>query len=76
MTADAQVWAYRRLAVAILRRAVLDAQSSNGRAAAARWWLLSDPWAGDLLDGLGLDKRRVLAWVGELEPLQQLSFEL
>jgi hypothetical protein len=76
MTTDAQVWAYRRLAVAILRRAVLDAQSSNGRAAAARRWLLSDPWAGDLLEGLGLDKRRVLAWVGELEPLQQLSFEL
>ena len=76
MTPDAQVLAYRRLAAAILRRAVLDAQSSNGRAAAARRWLLSEPWAGDLLDSLGLDKRRVLVWVGELPEVAQPALDL
>ena len=73
MTTDAQALAYRRLAAAILKRAVLDAQSSNGRAAAARRWLLSDPWAGDLLDNLGLDRQRALAWVGNLPEVAQLA---
>ena len=73
MTPDAQALAYRRLACAILRRAVFDARSGNGHASEARHWLRFHPWAGDLLDALDLDRERVTAWVGDLEPLQQLS---
>lgn len=69
MISDAVVLAYRRLALAIIRRAMLDARRDNGHNAEARRWLLFDPWAGELLDGLGMDRRRILVWVGELEPL-------
>jgi hypothetical protein len=64
---------WRNLAAAIIHRAVLDAQSSNGRAAAAQRWLLSDPWAGDLLEALEVDRRQVASWVDSLEPLAQLA---
>ena len=69
MSTDAVVLAYRSLACAIIRRAMLDARRDNGHSAEARRWLLFDPWAGELLDGLGLDRRRILVWVDGLEPL-------
>jgi hypothetical protein len=68
---DVITFAYRRLACAILYRAVLDARSGNGQAAWARRWLARDPWAGDLLDALGYDRRVVRQWVQELKPLEQ-----
>jgi hypothetical protein len=43
----------RRLAAAILKRAVLDARAGNGQAAVARRWLLGDE-ARILWDGLGI----------------------
>lgn len=73
---DDDVICYRRLAAAIVRRAVLDAQSANGQAAAARCWLLTSPWCGDLLDYLSLDRRRALAWVDGLPDLAQPALEL
>jgi len=42
------------LLAAVLRRAVLDARSGNGRSAAARAWLWSDDCA-HLVEALGLD---------------------
>ena len=76
MTTDAQALAYRRLAAAIIRRAVLDARSGNGRAASARRWLVSSPWCTDLLDALDIDRGAALAWVRELPNLVQLPFDL
>ena len=69
MIADAVVLAYRHLACAIIRRAMLDARLDNGHSAEARLWLLFDPWASELLDGLGLDRRQMVIWVSELESL-------
>jgi hypothetical protein len=66
----------RRIAAAILRRAALDARSSNGRAAPAREWLAKDPWAGDLLAALGLNRRVALAWIEDLEPVGQPVLEI
>ena len=55
---------YRRLASAILRRAVLDAKCTNAKVALpARAWLLADPFAGVLLDGLGISRDVATAWV-------------
>jgi hypothetical protein len=51
------------LTAAILARAVRDALAGD---ALARVWLISSPWAGDLLDGLGLDRDAARAWVREL----------
>jgi hypothetical protein len=62
--------AERRLAAAILKRAVLDARSSNGRAAHARRWLVGDD-AGLLFDALGLHPDRVAGWLEELAPAAQ-----
>jgi hypothetical protein len=62
---------HRRLAAAIVLRAVRDARSSNGYAAEARRWLLSDPLAADLLDYLDLGQSKLTAWVEGLEPLRQ-----
>lgn len=76
MTPNAETLAYRRLAAAVIYRAVLDARSGNGHAAGARRWLTSDPWAGELLGSLGLDRRRVADWVNGLEPLTQLALDL
>ena len=69
MSADAVVLAYRSLACAIIRRAMLDARLDNGHSAEARRWLLFDPWADELLDGLGLDKRQMAVWVSGLGAL-------
>lgn len=67
MTDTEAVVVYRRLAAAIVRRAALDARGGNGHSAEARRWLVSSPWAGDLLDGLDFDRQRVVAWVLSLE---------
>jgi hypothetical protein len=67
---------YRQLAAAILKRAVLDAQSTNGRAASARCWLETSEWCAYLVEALELDVRKMRRWVGELEPDKQLFFDL
>jgi hypothetical protein len=69
MPPDVEAVVYRRLACAILVRAVLDARSGNGSSAEARAWLEHDPLAGDLLDGLGLNRHCVRRWVQGLDPL-------
>jgi hypothetical protein len=71
MPPDVEVVLYRRLACAILARAVLDAQSGNGHAAEARLWLEHGPLADFLLDGLGYDREKVRQWVQGLEPVEQ-----
>jgi hypothetical protein len=71
MSPDVAVVVYRRLAAAILARAVLDARNGNGHAAEARLWLVCDPLAGFLFDGLGYDRGKVRRWVQNLEPIQQ-----
>ena len=63
--------AWRRLACAILKRAVLDARSKNGVASEARRWLEGDPLAGFLLDSIDLDRRVVVAWLAGLPALAQ-----
>lgn len=64
---------YRRVAAAILARAVLDALASDpGLAAPARRWLRT---AGvDLAEQLDIPPGRVMTWVGELPglPWEQL----
>lgn len=71
MSPDVEALIYRRLAAAILARALLDARSGNGHSAEARAWLERDPLAGDLLAGLGYDREKVCRWVQRLEPLEQ-----
>jgi hypothetical protein len=68
--------AWRRLAAAIIARAVKDARSGNGYAAEARSWLLSSPLAAYLLDVVEVDRGRVYRWVCELEPLYQPALPL
>ena len=66
---------WRRLACAIIARAVRDAKSANAALAfEARLWLASE--AGDILDALGIPPSRVARWVAGLEPLLQLSLAL
>jgi hypothetical protein len=67
---------WRRLAAAIVKRAVLDARSGNGAAAEARRWLASDPRAGCLLDAMDISQERVTAWVSELPPVAQSALPL
>jgi hypothetical protein len=68
--ADAETLAYRRLAGAILEQAIQDARSSCPKMAAeARHWLISSPWAGDLMDALGVDRGAVADWVSNMEPV-------
>ena len=68
MIADAVILAYRRLAGAILEQAIRDARSSCPEMAArARHWLIASPWAGDLMDALGVDRGAVADWVSKLE---------
>lgn len=62
---------HRRLAAAIILRAIRDARSGNGHAAEARRWLASDPLAADLLDALDIRRERVTAWVEGLGPVLQ-----
>lgn len=71
MFPDIEALVYRRLACAILARAVFDARSGNGSSAEARLWLMCDPLAGFLLDSLGYDRQRVRRWVEGLEPVAQ-----
>jgi len=72
-TCDPVVAAYKRLACAILARAVRDAKSGNGHSTEARRWLAGDPWAGDLFDYLDIPPERVARWAVGLEPLAQLA---
>ena len=75
MSDDLAVYVYRRLACAIVERAVRDAKSANpALAVEARSWLASD--AVDILDALNILPSRVRRWVGGLEPVAQLSLEL
>jgi hypothetical protein len=68
--ADAETLAYRRLAGAILEQAIRDARSSCPEMAArARRWLISSPWAGDLMDALGVDRGAVADWVSNMDPV-------
>jgi len=63
---------YRRLAAAILRRAVLDAERDDG--AEARAWLVGEvSFAGMLLDGLEISRDVVREWVRELPQVQNLD---
>jgi hypothetical protein len=76
MTTDTQALAYRRLAAAILVRAALDARGGNGHAAQARRWLVSSPWAGDLLAWVAPDLAiNVAAWVGDLPEVAQPALD-
>ena len=65
--------ACRRLAAAIVKRAVLDAENGNGYSAGARLWLRSSDWCAYLLDGLDLKHKLVMAWVNELGPIPQAA---
>ena len=67
---------YRRLAAAIIARAVKDAQSGNGHSAEARSWLLASPLAAYLLDVVEVDPGVVRQWVRELDPLHQPALPL
>jgi hypothetical protein len=67
---DVRQSAYLALAAAILRRALLDAQlADDRRAAAARRWLRSSPFAAELLRAVdaGVDRGEMLEWIEELE---------
>lgn len=57
---------YRRLAIAIIRRAAMDAERGSGE---ARVWLLISTQCGDLLDYLEWDRQRVWRWVRALRAL-------
>ena len=74
MSDDVAAYVYRRLAAAVIRRAVLDAKRQDERAIEARAWLAGD--AGDFLDALDILPERVARWVRELTPPAQLSLEL
>jgi len=70
---------YLRIAAAVLERAARDATSSDAkRAAEARRWLAGSAWARELIEVVdsGMDRRSVLAWIGELEPLRQQGLAL
>jgi hypothetical protein len=60
----------RRLAAAVLERAVRDAQAGD---ALARRWLERSPEAGALLDVLGLHRDRARAFVDRLDPPPQAA---
>ena len=72
---EATAYHFRRLAAAIVARAVRDAKSANdSRAIEARSWLVAE--AGDLLDALDIPQERLADWVAGLPVVAQLSFEL
>ena len=56
---DSTTTAWRCLAAAILRRAVLDARSGGYYASSARAWLLASDMAANLLDGLGIEREEM-----------------
>ncbi len=58
----------RRLAVAILARAVRDAEAGD---ALTRQWLERSPLAWALLEGLGLHRDRAQRWLEALDPAAQ-----
>jgi hypothetical protein len=60
----------RRLAAAIVARAVRDARDGNGQAAEARRWLRSE-YARNLLDGLDIHPDRASRWLSNLDPAMQ-----
>ena len=69
---DPNCYHWRRLACAIVERAVRDAKSADaGRATEARAWLASE--ALDFLDALDIPAERVARWVAELAPVAQLA---
>ena len=68
-TCDPSLVAYRRLACAILARAVRDAKSGNGHSAEARHWLAGE--GADLAEQLDIAPSRVAAWVDGLYTLAQ-----
>lgn len=68
-----------RIAAAIVWRALLDARSSNGRAAEARRWLRTSPLAREILaafPGVGVGQRELEAWIEELPPARQPALRL
>jgi len=69
MDADLTLLAYRRLACAILARAVRDAQGGNGHSAEARRWLAGE--GAILAERLDIPPERITRWAGGLEPLAQ-----
>ena len=69
---DPTAYHWRRLACAIIRRAVKDAKSADAsRAIEARSWLATE--ACDLLDYLDVDAGRVSDWVAGLPGVAQLA---
>jgi len=71
MHSPTETTGYRRLAAAVLRQAVRDAQSDNGTATEARAWLAESSGCADLCDLIGLDRGAVAAWVDGLPPVRQ-----
>ena len=69
MTADPETLAARRLAAAVVLRAVRDARDGNGYSAEARHWLAGD--GCDLASQLDIAPERVTAWVDALPMLVQ-----
>jgi hypothetical protein len=64
---------YLSLACAVLWRACLDAQHDGERAAAARRWLATDPFAAEIVEAVdaGIDMRILADWLADLEPVRQ-----
>ena len=60
----------RRIAAAVLERAVRDAVAGD---AIARRWLERSPEADALLAGLGLHQDRARTWIGRLDPPPQAA---
>jgi hypothetical protein len=60
----------RRIAAAVLERAVRDAQAGDPL---ARRWLERSPEAGALLDAVGLHRDRARRWIEELDPPPQAA---
>jgi hypothetical protein len=63
---------WRRLAAAVILRAVHDAEAGNGEAAEARAWLRSGECAA-MLDALDIDVGRAGAWVRSQGPVMQME---
>ena len=55
---------YRRLAAAIVARAIRDVRERNRSANEALLWLMTSPLAVDLLDGLDVHIDRLWPWIG------------
>lgn len=63
---------YRRLAAALLLRALRDAQAGDAHSAEARAWLLGDPVAESLCGEFGIEPGAVRAVVAKLENRSKL----